>query len=358
MSKEHKKKWLRGVLRVVVIAVLAVGGFFGWEWWKSQQVSDLPDGIVSGNGRIEAVQVDVATKFAGRLGEVAVDEGDLVEHGQVLATMDTSQMEALLAQAKAQQAEVTQSVSEAQANIEKSESELSLSLKDVARSDELISQKAMSQAQFDEDQSTAEKAGATLKAVRAAFRTQEFALDAAKAHVHEIQTELDDAVLTSPVRGRVLYRLSESGEVLPAGGKVLTILDMSDIYMEVYVPSDAAARLQIGGEARIVFDVAPQYAAHANVTFVSPEAQFTPKQVETANERDKLMFRVKVQLPPDRVESYIDRIKTGIRGVAYLRVDPSAVWPERLQQPFPVTPPTLVEASTNTLTESPVSVPQ
>jgi HlyD family secretion protein len=137
----------------------------------------------------------------------------------------------------------------------------------------------------------------------------------------------------------VLYRLAETGEVLPAGGKVVTILDLTDIYMEIYLPADAAVRTPIGAPARVVFDVAPEYAARATVTFVSPEAQFTPKQVETADERDKLMFRVKVQLLPDRVKPYLDRIKTGIRGVAYVRVDEEANWPDFLGPPFPDVPP-------------------
>ena len=141
----------------------------------------------------------------------------------------------------------------------------------------------------------------------------------------------------------MLYRLAEKGEVLQAGGKVLTLLDLSEIYMEIYIPAQAAARTAIGAEARVVFDVAPQYAALAKVSFVAPEAQFTPKQVETADERDKLMFRVKVQLPPDKVEPYLERIKTGIRGIAYVRVDPLAQWPEQLGPPFPDVPPSLTE---------------
>jgi HlyD family secretion protein len=141
--------------------------------------------------------------------------------------------------------------------------------------------------------------------------------------------------------------LGERGEVLPAGGKVLTILDLTDIYMEIYIPANAAVRTAIGTDARVVFDVAPHYAAVARVSFVAPEAQFTPKQVETASERDKLMFRVKVQLPPERVEPYLERVKTGIRGVAYIRVDPMTPWPAFLETRFPDPLPTVTE---NTVT--------
>ena len=133
----------------------------------------------------------------------------------------------------------------------------------------------------------------------------------------------------------MLYRLAENGEVLASGGKVLTLLDLSDIYMEIFLPSQDVGRISIGAEARITLDIAPGYAGHAKVSFVSPEAQFTPKQVETASERDKLMFRVKVQVPPEAVRKHLEKIKTGIRGGAYVRLDESIPWPAILEKRFP-----------------------
>ena len=94
-------------------------------------------------------------------------------------------------------------------------------------------------------------------------------------------------------------------------------------------------KTKLGADARIVLDIAPEYAVRAKVTFVAPEAQFTPKQVETRSERDKLMFRVKLSVPQERILAVIERIKTGIRGVGYVRLDDSAAWPERLDRPFP-----------------------
>ena len=123
--------------------------------------------------------------------------------------------------------------------------------------------------------------------------------------------------------------------MLGSGGKVLTLVNLGDVYMEIYLPAQDAVKVKIGADARIVLDIAPEYAARAKVTFVAPEAQFTPKQVETRSERDKLMFRVKLSVPPERVLPYIERVKTGIRGVGYVRLDDSAAWPERLDRPFP-----------------------
>ena len=143
-------------------------------------------------------------------------------------------------------------------------------------------------------------------------------------------TRIKDATLVSPVIGRVLYRLTEPGEVLAPGGAALTLVDLGDVYMEIFLPSNQAASLKVGGEGRIVMDYLPDRTVPAKVTFVSPEAQFTPKQVETPSEREMLMFRVKLQIPQDLVLHYVERIKTGVRGVGYVKVDESAEWPDRL----------------------------
>jgi HlyD family secretion protein len=130
----------------------------------------------------------------------------------------------------------------------------------------------------------------------------------------------------------VLYRVSEPGEVLPPGGKVLTLVNLEDVYMEIFLPSAEAAAIKIGAEGRITVDFEPNRAAVGSVSFVAPEAQFTPKEVETKSEREKLMFRVKIQVPRDLVLHYIERIKTGVRGVGYVKVKDSAVWPSWLEK--------------------------
>ena len=174
-------------------------------------------------------------------------------------------------------------------------------------------------------------AQAALDEEKAKLNTAIQSVEVDKAEVKHTQTRIDDSVLKSPVKGRVLYRLAEEGEVLASGGKVLTLLNLEDVYMDLYLPGQEAARIKYGDEARIVLDAAPGRVAPAKVTFVSPEAQFTPKQVETRSERDKLMFRVKIQVPPELVMPYIDRIKTGIRGVGYVRYDDAVAWPDSLK---------------------------
>jgi HlyD family secretion protein len=154
----------------------------------------------------------------------------------------------------------------------------------------------------------------------------------AEANVAAVQSRINDATLVSPVLGRVLYRLAEPGEVLGPGGKALTIVNLDDVYMEIFLPAAEAAPLKVGGEGRITVDNQPGRSAPAYVSFVSPEAQFTPKQVETKSEREKLMFRVKLQVPKSLVKNYIESIKTGVRVVGYVKVDGNAGWPAWLEE--------------------------
>jgi HlyD family secretion protein len=130
----------------------------------------------------------------------------------------------------------------------------------------------------------------------------------------------------------VLYRLAEPGEVLAAGGKALTLIDLADVYMEIFLPSEQAAALKIGAEARFTVDYEPNRVGPGYVSFVAPEAQFTPKEVETRSEREKLMFRVKIQVPRELVLHYVERVKTGVRGVGYVKFKDTAVWPDWLQK--------------------------
>jgi HlyD family secretion protein len=298
-----------------------------------------------GNGRIEAIQVDIATKYAGRIGDVLAREGSMVAPDDLLAHIDSTEMRAELEKANAQLAKAAEDVARAAADIVQKQSTADLNEKSFARSETLKRNKAIADQDFDESRARRDSSAAAVDVAKATLRSAEKAELAAAAEVSRQSAQLAEMTLKSPVRGRVLYRLAEPGMVLPAGGKVLTLLDLSDIYMEIFLPSREAARVRVGSEARIVLDVAPEYAARATVSFVSPEAQFTPKQVETRSERDKLMFRVKLQLPAELILPYLERIKTGLRGVGYVRLDDTVPWPDFLERRFPTPPPAATSAA-------------
>lgn len=326
----------KGVKQVIVGVVLILAAVGSWLLWQNYQVPAIPVGFASGNGRIEAVQVDISTKIPGRIDSVLAKEGDLVEPGQTLARIDTDQLRVQLLRAEADAASAESQVISARASIAQAKAQQTLANQELSRSRELVQRDLISKEDYDTRVSQLAVAKAVLEAADALLVSRQRGVDAARAGAMEIQTQIDDCILISPTIGRVLYRLSEPGEVLGSGGKVLTLVNLADVYMEVFLPSAQAHRIAIGAEARIKLDVL-DFAVPAAVSFVSPESQFTPKQVETSSEREKLMFRVKVRVPQELVMDHIDEVKTGVRGVAYIRLispqgDKPPPWPEFLQQ--------------------------
>jgi HlyD family secretion protein len=259
----------------------------------------------------------------------------MVSPSQIVAKMDTVTLEAELARAEATVAEQEAKAIEVDAAIAKADSQLKLAKIEFDRTRALFARNAASRTEFDLQETLVKTSGATLEGEKARLNTARKSVEAAKAEATHVRSRINDMTLRSTVEGRVLYRLAEEGEVLGNGGKVLTLVNLGDVYMEIYLPAQDAVKAKIGADARIVFDIAPEYAARAKVTFVAPEAQFTPKQVETRSERDKLMFRIKLSVPPERVLPYIERVKTGIRGVGYVRLDDAVAWPERLDRQLP-----------------------
>jgi HlyD family secretion protein len=275
--------------------------------------------------------VDIAAKEALRVEKVLVAEGDLVQAGQVLVRLNTATLDAQLAEANANVAAAEKKLAIEKAAIQSRKSEIRLARVEAERSRKLAEANAGSIREYDERRTKKETAMAALKEEEARLQEAEQQLEAARANVATIQTRINDATLVSPVIGRVLYRLIEPGEVLGAGGKALTLVDLSDVYMEIFLPSNQAAAIKMGSEGRVTMDYLPEWVLPAKVSFVSPEAQFTPKQVETKSEREMLMFRVRLQIPNEIVLHYIEQIKTGVRGVGYVKVEESAEWPKRLQ---------------------------
>jgi len=314
---------------IFLAAIVVVGG--SAAAWLILSKDSLPPGFAGGNGRLEAKQVDIATKYPGRIKEVRANEGDTVDAGEVVATMDTEPLEAQLRQALAQIKEAEDNRRTALAEVTVKQAEFAYSDKQYKRSSELVMRGAVSEQERDIDYAHLEMTRAALLGAKAqAVRTQS-AIDAATAEAERLKAEIKESILKAPVRGRIQNRLAEPGEVLPAGGKVLALIDLSDVYMYVFLPSLVAGKVPLGSEARIVLDAAPQYPVRSSVSYVSPSAQFTPKSVETAEERHNLTFRVKLQIDPARLRQFEPFVKVGIPGMGYVRYDSSVGWPESLQ---------------------------
>jgi HlyD family secretion protein len=327
----------RAKLRVAAVLALALGatvaGAAYWYYWLRQP--PLPPGFASANGRVEATEYDIATKRAGRVEEVRVREGDLVERGQVLAQIDVEELTAQRLEAEAQLQRARENHARAEAQLVERESELKLARIEFARAQKLVKEEAAPIQRLDRDRARNETAEAAVHAAQEQLHEAKSAIAAAEASLQRIQTVLDESTLVSPIRGRVIYRLAEPGEVLPAGGKVVTILDLADVYMTVFLPTEQAGRVGYGAEARMVLDAFPELVLPASVSFASPEAQFTPKEVETRTEREKLMFRFKVKIDQELLEQHLEQVKTGIPGVSYVRLAGAGEWPEHLAVRLP-----------------------
>ncbi len=316
---------------LAVLAVLAlVVGLGGYNWWQKKTTS-LPAGLASGNGRLEATEIDVATKNPGRLAEILIGEGDWVRADDVLARMDTSELAALLREARADLRRIEESRKYADAIVEQRKSEMGYATRELGRSVQLVADGHVTQERVDQDRTQMRIADAALQAANIKVVESEAAIEAANARIERLQAQMDDSELVAPRDGRVLYRLAESGEVLGAGGKVVTLLDLTDVFMTIFLPTADATLVDVGSEARILLDARPDLAIPARVSFVAARSQFTPREVETRTEREKLMFRVKVKIDPRLLEKYAERVKTGVPGAAYVQLDPEVDWPEYLQ---------------------------
>lgn len=349
---EQTRKWLLIALGFLIIGILAV---VIWQSYKQHQSRDF----ISGNGRIEATEINIAPRIGGQILKILVHEGDYVKSGEILVYMDPDSLEAQLreAQGKLLQArsviatdlsKVAQRKSEkaaANAVLKQREAELEVAEKRLARSSKLVMEGATSQQTADDDTAAFKSARAAkdaalsqIEAADAAIITAQeevtaakSAVEAAKGTVERIKVDIRDSSLKTPRDGRVQYRVAQTGEVVSTGSPILNLVDLSDVYMTFFLPTAYAGKLCIGEEARIILDAKPHDVIPAYISFISDVAQFTPKSVETAVEREKLMFRTKAQIPKKYLQEHITSVKTGVPGVAYVRLDPQKEWPANLQ---------------------------
>jgi HlyD family secretion protein len=300
--------------------------------------SDLPEGFAKTNGRIEATEIDISPKYAGRLETVNVEEGDEVKAGQVLAVIKSPEYEAQLRNAQANVLVAKSALATAEAKVAQAKADQVYAQKDLERGKDLVAKGWLTKQVFDQRVDKADAANAGLDAAEKQREAARSTVLSTQAEVDQISSILADLTLLSPRDGRVQYRIHRSGEVVNAGTRILQILDLNDVYMTIYLPAAQAGKLALGDGARLILDPYPDLVIPANVSFVATEAQFTPKPVETAAEREKLIFRVKLQVDPKVLSKYHTEVKTGIRGMGFVRTDHNASWPENLAVKLPQEP--------------------
>ena len=347
-----KKKIVIPLAAAVVAA--AVAGYIYKQKLDEEEMRNPK--FYGGNGRLEATEINLAAKLAGRVENVLVQEGDMITKGQPLVQMQINTLNAQMKQAKAKKKAAETNAAASAANVRVRESELEAARatcqqkqaslegakKTFDRNSQLITSSSISQQEMDNTETAYLNAKAAYAAAKANIGQAEAAVNAAKAEeasrkadvdaaqadIERIQADLDDSLLISTVDGRVQYRIAEPGEVLSAGGRVLNLVDLTDVYMTFFAPEFIAGKIEIGAEVYLVLDALPKIPIPAKVTYVASVAQFTPKTVETQQERQKYMFRVKAHVDPVLLKKYIEYVKTGVPGMAWVRIRPDASWDE------------------------------
>lgn len=317
---------MKKLLFFILIILALIGTYF---YYFVNQDLNL-EGFAKANGRLETTQVDISSKLSGRLIEVNVQEGDFVEKGQILAKIDVKEQNSKLQEVISYKNQAIENKKHSLEIVKQKESELSLAQKDFDRANKLFQSKSIPLAEYQKRETELRNARIALNAAKTQISSSNAVVDAFDSQIETTKINIEEANLYSPTKGRVLYKIAQNGEIVANGGKVLVVLDLIDTYMTVFLPTSQAGLVDIGTEARIVLDAVPDIAIPAKVSFVSPLAQFTPKEIETKEEREKLMFRVKVKIEPKLLEKYYERIKTGLPAVAYIKLNENAVWPEFL----------------------------
>lgn len=318
----------------LIVAVIAcVGG--GAAWWLNMHRDTLPAGLERSNGRLEVERIEIAAKYPGRIIELPVREGDLVKAGDLIARQDSTELVAQRVAVEAARQRAGQAMQRAAAETEVRKVQARIAQLELDHTNKLKQDALVSGAEVERRQAQRDGENAGVMVATAAIGEATAARSEAEAQMKRLDIAIDDMSLRAPVNGRIEYRVVEPGSVIPSGGRVATLLDTSNVYMTVFLPTSVAGKLKVGDEARIVLDAATQFVIPARVSFVAGEAQFTPKYVETMTERDKLVYRVKLQVPVEVAQQYAAYVKAGLTGYGFVRSDQAANWPANLAVKLP-----------------------
>lgn len=333
MSVSLKGLPVKFIKWIVIIIVIAALGFVAY-WFNREE--PLPEGFISANGRLELNRLDIASLYSGRVQEIKVREGDEVKMSQTLVVLSSEQSTSQLASAFAAKQRLEEAVNRAEAETAAREQQLKLAQMELNNALSLRRDNLISQVEVNRRQAARDAERAAVSATKAAQAEAQAGVTQAQAQIDAANSAHDDLLITSPIDARVEYRIAEVGNVIASGSKVITLVDPLDVTMNVFLPTSSMAPIQIGAEARIILDGIPAvWPAH--VEFISAQAQFTPKHVETANEREKLMYKVKLRVPLDVARAHTKLLKGGLTGMAYVRLDSQQAWPDPWQINLPAT---------------------
>jgi len=278
------------------------------------------------SGNIEVTSVDLSFKVPGRLSERLVDEGEMVKPGQLVARLEVDELReersARAAEQQATQAALAdleagsrrEEIAQAAAMLARSKAESERFAKDNVRMEALFRREVIPQKDLDASRSARDASAAAvreaeehLKLLRIgprpdAVRQARERVKAAGATLALAETRLGQGVLTSPLNGLVLSKHAEPGEILAVGAPVVTVGKLDEVWLRAYIPENELGRVKVGQLARVTTDTWPGRAFEGRISFISSEAEFTPKNVQTEKERVKLVYRIKITLANPKFE--------------------------------------------------------
>ena len=272
------------------------------------------------SGNVEVTEVNVGFTLAGRVTDMLAQEGQRVQKWDKLAMLDNAEMTSLVAQNTAalyeslakleelQSGSRTQEIGGAKASVTAVEAELSKAQKDLRRAEALYAQKLIPTSQLDAAKSAYDAVSAQYKLAKEklsltkegptkqSIRAAEYRVEQAKAALLSAEKRLSDTTIFAPLSGVILNKNVEPGEILTQGAPVYTIGDLENPWIKVYVKEDKLGLIKLGQTAEVTIDAFPNKFFDGAVTYISPQAEFTPKTVQTKEERVKLVFAVKVSV--------------------------------------------------------------
>lgn len=300
------------LLILFIVAIFCSIGFFEYKNFFAKN----NDNIITGNGRVEAREVAVSAKFGGKIVELKVNEGDYVKKDQLLAVIDSRALEADIEAQKAKSNEILKQISAVDAEIKATNSDITFYTKELNRTKALIKQNFASQLELDKNNNALDKTKAKLNSLIANKNSLQASYKSLLATIKAQEINLSDMKIYSPINGVVLYKLVENGEMISNGSRMFIMYNPDDLYMTIYMPSENAGQVKLGEKATVKLDAYKNKTFPATITFIADNAEFTPKEVETQKERQKLVFRVKLTFDDNSNRE----AKPGMPGDGYIEI--------------------------------------
>lgn len=312
--------------KIIVICIPTILAVLAGLYWLYGR-NNLPDYVVRSNGRLEFTRLDISTIYPGRVIQLPAKEGENVKSGDILAVLDAEEVKAQIEGAQAQKELATSVAERSKAEIDVRQNSKKLAQLDFNETSEMKRKSLVSQIELEKRRIGLDSELAGEAAAKAALNGALANIATANAQIKRLEILLKELTIKAPIDGRIEYLIVEQDAVLPAGGRVMSMLDIDDVYMTIFLPSVVAGKLIIGGDARILLDAMSGISLPAVVTYVAYEAQFTPKYVETTSEREKLVYRVKLQIRKDVAQKYRGLLKAGMPGNGYVKTNQDRPWP-------------------------------